>query len=314
MQALKLGGVIATLLVLPLMGVAQDLVLLPGWQKDEGRFLYFTETRKSPAGGDAGSHETQEKSNARVKVYDVTEQSILVSIDQENVVVRAVKPFFDRSMPPELEPYKRMLVRYAIDRVTGATTLLNAGDLQHSARKVSEIALRAMRKNDPGAVEGLETRLGQLMLHFQDPLLVERYFDERLGFLTRAFGKPLRQGEPLELKETQADPFNSGDSVIVVTRFSLEGLDNEAGEAVIRLQQSMAPKPRAPAPARKGAQPARPPATSPERTAPHIKQWEQEETTIMDIRTTWPLRMARNTSHTLGDGTTVTETITVEVR
>jgi hypothetical protein len=296
---------------------AQDVLLTPKWKRDESRTLYFTETRTVPAAGeDTTDVVVQDRSSAKVKVYDVTPTHLFLTVDMENMVVREVRRLVEGPLPAEMDPYKRMVVRYEVDRGSGASRLMNAEDIRQFAQRAADIGIRNLRKKDAPAAAVLEQKLAPMVAQFHDEGRVTLYLDQRLGFLTRAFGSAMVRSNPLARQAVQsAKPWGRTDSVQVNSSIVLQDHDRGAEQAVVlatrkwevQAKPEVKRKPNTPAekrpvPAVIAATPAGP------------RAWEHEETITIDLRSQWPLRMVATTTLTASTGTSTSEQIAVEVR
>ena len=299
----------------------QELQLVPKWKKDDIRTLYFSGSRTVPR-GEQGDTTLLEKSSAKVKIYSIDAEKILITVDHQNVMLETLRPYLDAVLPMEFDPYKRMVIRYEIQRATGKMTLMNALDLRTFSERAWDLALRAIRKKDAKQAAVVDSSYKQMITDMKDPGRIEQYFEQRLGFLTSALGTPLTQGEKIETVAARPDPYGaSGDSVVVTTTMLLESVDNTKEQATVTLHRNADRKEPAPPPATNKRPPvaAKPPA---QRTAQEpvkapelaVRNWQQQQTVLVDTKTTWPVRMNQSLVQEMSDGSKVRQEMAVEVR
>ncbi len=283
---------------------AQDLTLAPKWKRDDLRTMYVshTQTFQDPEGNDTT---ITYRTSSKVKVYDLSPEKALISIDHENVLFPLIRAYFPGMLPTELEPYKRMIIRYEVDRTSGESRLLNAADLQQFAQRPAEIAVRVVRREDANTAAMLEQQLAPLVARFTDQEMITQYFDQWFGFLTVAFGKPLQRGNPIEMEIVQADPFHAGDSIAVNT--SIELKDHSSDKATVHVTRNLGDRMLAAGGSGKGK-------AVRANDAVHLTGWQQERTVVLDTKTTWPTNANMITRVSLSDGNKATEEITIDIR
>ena len=286
----------------------QELFITPKWKRDDLRTLYITRTQTLPTVNEAG--EPAElvipyKTASKVKVYDVRPEVVMVSIDHENMVLPMLKPYFETGFPSEVEPFRRMIIRYEVDRATGEAALLNATDIREFAKRAADHCLRAMRKKDPELTAQVEASLQPMMQQFENEASIAPFMDQQLGSLFVAFGMNFVQGAPIEIMGIMPAPFSATDSVASRSTYPLLSRSDEIAEVKVVKQLA-------------GQVPAKGKASAPKATQGNdehgLKSWRQEEVVTIDLKTTWPVRMSIDTRIELTDGSTASEVTSVEIR
>jgi hypothetical protein len=309
-------------LLLAQSGISQDLQLLPKWKKDDVRTLYFSDSRTLPR-GEQGDTTVHDKSSAKVKIYSIDAEKVLITIDHENVMLKALRPYLDPVLPMEFDPYKRMVIRYDIDRATGRMTLMNAEDLRTFSERAWDISMRAIRKKDQKQAAFVDSSLKQMITDLKDPLRIEQFFEHRLGFITMAFGESMSQGQKIERSVVERDPYgSSGDSLVVTSTLLLESVDNTNAQASVNMKRLAEPKPippPTPSTLKRPPAAAKPPISKqgpepPKVPEVKVKKWQEQETVLIDTKTTWPIRVSQTLVQEMSDGASVRQEMSVEVR
>lgn len=220
------------LLATPLL--AQDLVLKPDWRKGDSRTLYLTETSRTFENGELIAEE-QDRMDARVKVFNVEPHRWLLEVDMPNVVLRSAQDLSE-ALGADLDPWKRLQLRFTVDRTTGRMALLNWIDVREKITQSFEQIKRTLRKQDPEVLGAVEMALAPLLELYTDSATVTDVMTGDFAFLARAIALPLSLDAPLERRDTTVNPFDpKGPKLVSVEHLHLDAYDRIAGKATVRI-------------------------------------------------------------------------------
>ncbi len=239
-RTLALVLLLPSLLLVPGVVHCQDLMLTPKWKKGDARTMYITETTTTVENGEVKGEHT-ESQTAKAKVADVQPEWYMLNIEYRNVVLHHARELSD-GLGSEFDPWKILLLRYKVDRRTGAMDLFNWEEVRDAANASYEQVKRALRKEDTELVEVMEMIMQPVLFVYSDKEMLSQYFASHVEFLSFAFGKALTMGSPLQLEERTPSPFAEGDSLTTVIKMHLESIDIATDLATIRAEEVVDPQ------------------------------------------------------------------------
>lgn len=312
---------IPLLLMGPLLG--QDLLIIPKWKKDDTRTMFVTRVQQEIA-NDTLSKEVTDRLDARVKVSSMSATTYMVEMEYQNVILVTAKQLSD-ALGSEMDPWRKMLLRYEVNRHTGEAVLFNWQDVREVVNGSFSEIKRSLAKRDPEQADRVIATLDVLVSTFQDPAQVDAYFRDGIDMLTFAFNKPLTLDDPMEVNERKPNPLSDGkDTLLVSTTVHLDQLDKEAGRCTIRGTQvwQMDPfvetmKASMLTGATKHTGSSRSKAGMDKGNASIEFTMTSERTIVLDLESTWPIRVISESriSSRLPDGTRIrTTSINAEIR
>ncbi len=295
------------LLLITSAALGQELFIIPKWKRDDLRTMYITRTQTITAVNAEGERMDTiipYNTSAKVRVYDITPEVVMISIDHENMVLPMLKPYFETGFPSEVEPFRRMIIRYEVDRDSGAPRLLNATDLREFVKRAADHCLRALRKKDAAIAQQVEASLQPLLHRFENESMIESSIDQQVGFLFEAFGKGLAQGSPVEFADMFFAPFTQADSAHINTTYTLMSRSDDQAE--LKIVKKLADRP---VPVKKTAS-----SPTPTDRSVGIETWQQQQLITLDLRTTWPLKVTTTSRMEITNGISASEETTVQFR
>ncbi|MBX2980129.1 MAG: hypothetical protein KF905_12595 [Flavobacteriales bacterium] len=218
--------------------ISQELVIKPKWKAGETRTVWLTEVSKSYEDG-VLTEEKEERLDAKVKVMSEDAERIMLEVDIRNAMLKQFMELSDK-LGAELDPWKRLILRYRIDKNDGSTTLFNWEDVSERILSSYEQVRRSIRKTEPEMVPMLDATLTPIIELYRKQEVVESLFANQLNFLTACLYKPLNEGKPLETVETAGNPFDpSGPQLTMNSTYHLDAFDRENGRATVRIDEKM---------------------------------------------------------------------------
>ena len=289
-----------------LLLIAQDVAITPKWQKGDTRTLFMTKV-ESEQKADGSTEEHTERLDAKVRVTNMTATTYMVELEYRNVVITQLQEL-GGTVGAELDPWRRMVLRYEVDRRSGDALLYNWQDVRDVVNGSFNEIKRSMRKKDPEMADELLPVLEVITQMFQSREAIDGYFRGPIEMLTFCLGKPLTLGETLTLTSAEASPCGDGkDTLKVETMIRLEALNSEAQQCTISASQNwdMAPvvammkevhTALINAGGAEKASQARSKAEMEKALAEITMEMKDEQTIVMDLESTWPLRAERTST------------------
>jgi hypothetical protein len=216
---------------------AQDLVLKPEWRKGDVRSLYITtSTRSFEDGPPLG--ETNERMDARVKVFNVEPGRWVLEVDMPDPVLRTAQGLSEKLGGPDLDPCRRLQPRFTVARADGEMVLLNGADLRAKVNRCLDQIRRTLRAQDPTVLDTVERAVAAWVELFADSSAIAASLTGDFAFLARAVGRPLHLDKALAVHDTILNPFDpKGPKLVLQEQLHLDGLDRETGKATLRIVQ-----------------------------------------------------------------------------
>lgn len=276
---------------------SESLTLTPQWKYGDTRMLTIVNVRTEVKDGETTVD--RDVVQAEFQVLQETPSAYILQVEYENVVLRHAEKLSE-SFTVEGPEAANFILRYSVDRKTGASELQNWKEVQGFVLSSFEAIHEELEEKDPDNASIFQLIMLPTLSVFDSRENVESYFHEMIDLVTAPFGKALIQGDTLREVQREANPFSPNDSLSTTILTTLEKVDLEKQQAVIRTETQMDMRPFVDAMKAMVGAMMKAMITDPEEQRANEAEMnagmdavrfdiKNERIETIDLRTTWPL-------------------------
>ena len=276
---------------------SESLTLTPQWKHGDTRMLTVLDVRTEVKDGETTVD--RDEVQAEFQVVQETPSVYILQVEYDNVVLRHAEKLSE-SFTLEGPEAANFILRYSVDRKTGASELQNWKEVQGFVLSSFETIQQELEEKDPDNASIFQLIMLPILSVFDNRENVEAYFHGMIDLVTAPFGKALIQGDTLREVQLAANPFSPGDSLSTTTLTTLESVDLEKQQAVIRTETQMDMRPFVDAMKAMVGSMMKAMITDPEEQRANEAKMsagmdsvqfdiKNERFETIDLRTTWPL-------------------------
>ncbi len=219
---------------------SESLTITPQWKYGDTRLLTLENVRTEVKDGETSVD--RDVVQAEFQVVQETPSAYILQVEYDNVVLRHAEKLSESFSlaGPEAANF---ILRYSVDRKTGAAELQNWKEVQGFVLSSFETIQQELEEKDPDNASIFQLIMLPTLSVFDSRKNVEAYFHGMIDLVTAPFGKALTQGDTLREVQREANPFSPNDSLSTTILTTLEKVDLGKQQAVIRTETQMDMRP-----------------------------------------------------------------------